>query len=127
MVKYIEINAKQMPVCFSMRALNHFCIKHGLTIGSLTKQFGTPEDPSAIKLTFQQVADLFEFALKEGHRKEGEKFKLSNDDVIDLFDEKQGLLPEVLELFADSVYQKFSSDDEKNAKAPKAKKANGAK
>lgn len=129
MVNYIWIGDNELPVSFSMRALNQFCVKHQLTIGGLTRMFGTEDDPNGIQLTFQQVADLLYEALKEGHRKEQKKTPYKDADaVFELFDEKQGLFQEVLQLFASSLQKTLMGDNEKNDKAPKAKtKAEGAK
>lgn len=128
MTHTIQVSGKELPVSFSMRALNHFCIKHKLTIGQSFEMLGGGNNEgNPIQLTYEQIADLFFFGLKEGHRKEGKKFSLSTDDVMDLFDEKPGLLTEVLEIYGNSLAEKWAADDEKNSKALKAAKAKSAK
>lgn len=127
MVTFIEVSGKQLPVAFTMRALNHFCTKHKLTIGQSLRMLGSAEGEGDIQLTYDQIADLFFWGLKEGHRKEGQKFNMSSDETLDLFDEKPGLLTEVLEIYGNSLAQKWSAAEEKNSKALKAKKAESAK
>ena len=46
---------------------------------------------------------------------------------MDLFDEKPGLLTEVLEIYGESLAKKWAADEEKNSKALKAEKAKSAK
>ena len=128
MVHEIQVDGKSLPVSFTMRALNHFCIKHKRTIGQSFEMLGaTGGEGNPIQLTYEQIADLFYFGLKEGHRKESKKFNLSADDVMDLFDEKPGLLTEVLEIYGESLAKKWAADEEKNSKALKAEKAKSAK
>lgn len=129
-VNFVSVGAKELPICFSMRALNQFCVKHKLTVGQSFAMLGGGDGEdlsSSMQLTYDQIADLFFFALKEGHRKENKKYDLTIEQVFDLFDEKPGLLAEVLEMYGNSLAQKWAAAEEKNSKALKAKKAESAK
>lgn len=79
-----------------------------------------------LDLSYDQIADLFYFGLKEGHRKENKKLLYSSsDDVLDLFDEEPGLLATVIEMYGNSLARKWAADGEA-VEAASPKKAEGA-
>lgn len=113
MTTNVKIADTELPVCFSMRAINHFCTKHKLTVGESFEMLGGQASGGggALSLTYDQITDLFYFALKEGHRKEGVKFTLTQEGIMDLFDDEPGLLAKVLEMYGESLAKKWAVDE----------------
>lgn len=112
MITNVKVADKELPVCFSMRAINQFCVKHKLTAGESFEMLSarTSGGGGALSLTYSQIADLFYFGLKEGHRKENAKFTLTQDGILDLFDDEPGLLAKVLKLYGESLAKKWAAD-----------------
>lgn len=136
----IEIGGESYPLHFKTAALNQYCIAKGnMKLGKLVKQVWDcfPKGEDGIPSTELGASDLsfldsFSFSLDDmmlifrlgvnsGFRKLGQEKALSPEDVIDLFDERPGLVMEVFALFSRSVMTTFngqaSEDEEKKAQA----------
>lgn len=138
----ITVGGRQYPVAFTMSALANFTTQQGITLGGLFKMLGYGSELSGkteqeigasllfnSQLTLTQIVEVTKFALNAGANAEKEKKKYTTEEVAQLFDEKDGLLLEILQLLLLSVTKMFapaeeeqgSGDDQKKAKAKAAK------
>jgi hypothetical protein len=94
MVKYIKAGNKEYPVKFGFRALGEFCDLTNRTMNDLILLGENLRPNDAISLAY--------CALKQGSKKEGIPFTLTEDDVADLMDDHSNFLTDVMNAFGES-------------------------
>jgi hypothetical protein len=143
MNRTIHVGGRDYPVAFTMSALMNFTRKEGITLGGLFKLLGygaqlegqTAEEVGAsllfnAQISLDQIVEATRFALKAGANAEGKPKDYTTEEVANLFDQKDGLVLEILELLILSITKLYSPPGEeqegdagqKKAK-PKAAKA----
>lgn len=143
MHRTIHVGGREYPVAFTMSALMNFTRKEKITLGGLFKLLGygtqlqgqTAEEMGAsllfnAQISLEQIVEAARFALKAGAKADGEQKDYTTEEVAALFDQKDGMVLEILELLILSITKLYSpageeqEGDEHQKKAkPKATKA----
>tara|TARA_R100000664_G_scaffold31642_1_gene45485 strand:- start:643 stop:993 length:351 start_codon:yes stop_codon:yes gene_type:complete len=108
----IEIGENNFPMRFGFTALRKYSRKTGATLQDLNKL-------STGEITLNDAFILIYCGIEDGHRAAKKEFRLSLDEVTDLFDGNMDCVQQAFEILGRSM-----SDDERgNGKAKKAKKS----
>lgn len=106
-MKKIKINGKDYPVAFSFNALNELCELKNCSFTELTELL------AGNALLPNDLVIIAFVGLKEGARKEKEKFDLTIDDVDELLFQNMSLIAEIMEAF------QLQTSAPKNQQAPR--------
>ena len=108
-----EINDLKFPVRFGFNSLRKFSLKTGATLNDLNKL-------SNGELTFNDAFVLIYCGLEDGCRAAKQKFRLSLDDVTDLFDGNMDKMQEMFELLGKAMNNSSSVGKKNPAKKGKS-------
>ena len=101
-----------MPVRFGFNALRKYSIMTGSTMKDLNK-LGSGE------LTFNDAFSLIYCGIEDGYRASKQPFKLSLDEVTDMFDGNMDCMEKAFEILARAM----GDGNEKKVKAKRVKKS----
>lgn len=108
----IEIGEEKLPLRFGFNALRKYSVMTGATMNDLNKlASGT--------LTFNDAFSLVYCGIEDGHRAAKQPFKMSIDEVTDLFDGNMDCMEKAFDVLARSM----GDGTEKKKKAKRAKKS----
>ena len=107
----LEIGEHKMPVRFGFNELRKYSLKTGATMNDLNK-LGSGQ------LTFNDAFSLIYCGIEDGHRSAKQPFKLSLDDITDMFDGNLDCLEKAFEILGRAM----GDGNEKKPKAKRAKK-----
>ena len=107
----LEIGEHKMACRFGFNALRKYSLKTGATMNDLNK-LGSGQ------LTFNDAFSLIYCGIEDGHRSAKQPFKLSLDDITDMFDGNLDCLEKAFEILGRSM----GDGNEKKPKAKRAKK-----
>ena len=108
----LEIGEHKLPVRFGFNALRKFSIKTGTTMNELNKL-------SSGSITFNDAFTLIYCGIEDGHRSAKQEFKMSLDDVTDMFDGNMDCMEKAFEILSRAM----SDGVGKKQKAKKVKKS----
>tara|TARA_R100000655_G_scaffold24171_1_gene48546 strand:+ start:1966 stop:2310 length:345 start_codon:yes stop_codon:yes gene_type:complete len=105
-----EINDNKFPVRFGFNSLRKFSLKTGATLNDLNKL-------SNGEMTFNDAFVLIYCGLEDGHRASKQKFRMSLDDVTDMFDGNMDKMQDIFSLLAKAM----NNDSKGGKKSPATK------
>ena len=108
----LEIGEHKLPVRFGFNALRKYSLMTGSTMNDLNKL-------ASGEITFNDAFSLIYCGVADGHRAAKEHFKLSIDDVTDMFDGNMGCMEKAFEILGRAM----GEGNEKKAKAKRVKKS----
>ena len=108
----LEIGEHKMPVRFGFNALRKYSLKTGATMNDLNK-LGSGQ------LTFNDAFSLIYCGIEDGYRASKQPFKLSLDEVTDMFDGNMDCMEKAFEILARAM----GDGNEKKVKAKRVKKS----
>ncbi len=114
-VKTIEIAGEKFPVKYGMNANRLFCEEVGIDLPAFTdllsKASKAGAKGQAIPWTITQLLTFIWAGLKDGARAAGVPFRLTIDDVADLYDQDPEIVTKAFTAFGDA--QPTATDDGK--------------
>ena len=108
----IEIGDNKYPVRFGFNALRKYSLKTGATLNDLNKL-------SNGEMTFNDAFVLIYCGIEDGHRASKQEFRMSVDDITDLFDGHMEKMEEMFTLLGRAM----NNDNEGKKKAKKKGKS----
>ena len=105
----LEIGEHKLAVRFGFNALRKYSLMTGATMNDLNKL-------ASGQLTFNDAFSLIYCGIEDGHRASKQPFKLSLDEITDMFDGNMGCMEKAFEILGRAM-------GEGNEKKPKAKRA----
>ena len=105
----LEIGEHKLACRFGFNALRKYSLRTGATMNDLNKL-------ASGEVTFNDAFSLIYCGIEDGHRASKQPFKLSLDEVTDLFDGNTESMEKAFEILARAM-------GEGNEKKPKAKRA----
>ncbi len=108
----LEIGDKKLPLRFGFNALRKYSLKTGATMNDLNKL-------STGQVTFNDAFTLIYCGIEDGHRASKQSFKMSLDDVTDLFDGNIDCMEKAFQILANAL----TDGSEKKKKAKQVRKS----
>ena len=108
----LEIGKHKLPVRFGFNALRKYSLMTGATMNDLNKL-------ASGQLTFNDAFSLIYCGIEDGYRASKQPFKLSLDDITDMFDGNIGCIEKAFEILSRAM----GDGSEKKPKAKRAKKS----
>ncbi|MBP93391.1 MAG: hypothetical protein CMC55_04660 [Flavobacteriaceae bacterium] len=105
----LEIGEHKLACRFGFNALRKYSLRTGATMNDLNKL-------ASGEVTFNDAFSLIYCGIEDGHRAAKQPFKLSLDEVTDLFDGNTDSMEKAFEILGRAM-------GEGNEKKPKAKRA----
>tara|TARA_R100000306_G_C4315114_1_gene112240 strand:- start:181 stop:522 length:342 start_codon:yes stop_codon:yes gene_type:complete len=108
----LEIGKHKHPVRFGFNALRKYSLMTGATMNDLNKL-------ASGQLTFNDAFSLIYCGIEDGYRASKQTFKLSLDEVTDMFDGNMDCMEKAFEILARAM----GDGNEKKPKAKRVKKS----
>ena len=108
----LEIGEHKMPIRFGFNALRKYSLMTGATMNDLNKL-------ASGEVTFNDAFSLIYCGIEDGHRAAKQPFKLSLDEVTDLFDGNTDSMEKAFEILGRAM----GDGNEKKPKAKRVKKS----
>lgn len=97
MLQQITTNGETYPLNFGIRAMAVAADNLGLTLDKMVRTVQVPD--LAYSKLIQMVVVVTAVALTEGARKSGTPHVYTDDDVVDMVDADEALLPKLIQMF----------------------------
>ena len=110
----LEIENEKLPIRFGFNSLRKFSLKTGATMADLNKL-------ASGQMTFNDAFVLIYCGIEDGHRAAKLPFKMSVDEVTDLFDNNTEKMEEAFEMLSRAMNEP-GGEKEKKSKAKLSKK-----
>ena len=109
----VKLAGKEYPIWWGLNQSIEYCDLRGITVTQYHEELTKLADS-----TGAEMRDLIWSALKDGARKEGQEFSLTNYDVGDLLDQVQeGEMEEVIKSLTESLTSRKPEVKKKVSKA----------
>ena len=108
----LEIGEHKLAVRFGFNALRKYSLMTGATMNDLNKL-------ASGQLTFNDAFSLIYCGIEDGHRASKQPFKLSLDDITDMFDGNIDCIEKAFEILSRAM----GDGNEKKSKAKRVKKS----
>ena len=103
--RQIELNGKKYYVNFGLLMLRNFCKSTGIELKDIDSKLTSGDLEIALKFAHE--------ALLTGAKAEKQKFNLSDEDLLFLFDEDDKLFEKITEAFTDTLPKDTSEGNQK--------------
>lgn len=113
MYELITIKGKELSISYGMNALRIFCKETNKTLNDLSL--------IGVDMTLDDSVHLIKAGLQDGHRRAGQPFSITIEEISDWLDDDMEILTKAMNIFADQ-YNTAPEGNVKGGKAPKGKK-----